>query len=69
MVLCSIGLMQSVALYLFLKRQPSSVYLVCFIKLFCIINFPSMLFPFWSIWVIGGEVLMCGMSLCMFTHV
>lgn len=54
MVLCSVGLTQSVALGLFLKRQPSSVYLVCFIKLFCIINFLSVLSLFIVSGLLGG---------------
>lgn len=65
MVLCSVGLTQSVALGLFLKRQPSSVYLVCFIKLFCIINFLSVLSLFIISGLLGGVTLMCGMSLCV----
>lgn len=55
MVLCSVGLTQSVALGLFLKRQPSSVYLVCFIKLFCIINFLSVLSLFIISGLLGGS--------------
>lgn len=55
MVLCSVGLTQSVALGLFLKRQPSSVYLVCFIKLFCIINFLSVLSLFIVSGLLGGS--------------
>lgn len=65
MVLCSVGLTQSVALGLFLKRQPSSVYLVCFIKLFCIINFLSVLSLFIVSGLLGGSGTKCGMSLCV----
>lgn len=55
MVLCSVDLTQSVALGLFLKRQSSSVYLVCFIKLFCIINFLSVLSLFIVSGLLGGS--------------
>lgn len=65
MVLCSVGLTQSVALGLFLKRQPSSVYLVCFIKLFCIINFLSVLSLFIVSGLLGGEWHSCVVCLCV----
>lgn len=78
MVLCSVGLIQSVALYLFLKRQPSSMYLICFIKLFCIINLLSVLFLFGVSGLLEGSgthvwyVFVCGhpcVSMCALVYV